>query len=118
MKIISHLTSLSLTIVSFLTAGGLALHGMHVDQALNTLEYRLVARVQLPETIDVKPGEVKLDLHAHVDQNPAQSLLSLSGNSSTDGMLPRGDYRRGVTSSPTPRSGRHAFDNVYLPIIA
>ena len=106
--------------VSLFTATGLFMHEMHVDQALSTFEYRTYTRVSLTNvlaSLQVQPGKVEVDMHTHVDHNPANSLLNLNSSISTPSILPRSDYRRHMLQNEEPK-GRHAFDNVYLPIIS
>lgn len=106
--------------ISLFTATGLFMHEMHIDQALRTFEYRAFKSVNSPIvglSLKLKPGKVDPDMHAHVDYNPANSLLSLNNSNSAPSILPRTDYRRHMLQNEEPK-GRHAFDNVYLPIIS
>ncbi|MGB2787043.1 MAG: hypothetical protein WBB94_01525 [Candidatus Saccharimonadaceae bacterium] len=106
--------------VSLFTATGLFMHEMHVDQALSTFEYRTYSRVSLTSlltSMQLQPGKVELDMHTHVDHNPANSLLSLNNMISTPSIIPRSDYRRHMLQNEEPK-GRHAFDNIYLPLIS
>ena len=112
----------AMTIISILTAFGVFMHDGRVDKATTTsLTYARgndVGALDTGKTITAKFIDfLKVDSHTHPDHNAAKSLLSAFTYQSPS-IPPRNqEQKRHLLQQCEPR-GRHAFDNIFLPIVA
>lgn len=116
MEIVQTIIQRILTVVSILTALGVFMHDGRVDRAV-------IARFERPfEGIYSAKGAVAAikkfaatDAHTHPDHNAARSLIN-SFVYQSPAVPPRKEDRNRLELD-NELEGRHAFDNVTLPIL-
>lgn len=119
MNTLRTFASTLMNIVSLLTACGVFMHDGRVDRATVTALHRPFEAVQVQSPLEMTQrvkAFVETDAHTHPDHNAARSSLMNSFTYQSPSVPPRKEDRHRL-SYETDCSGRHAFDNVNLPII-
>ena len=118
-KILKTFANLFMTAVSLMTALGVFMHDGRVDKAT------LTAARYYNEPVVIAVNEVgarfrdfiATDAHTHPDRNAARANLFSSFAYQSPSIPPReSQHRKHLMQNIEPR-GRHAFDNVNLPVL-
>lgn len=111
----SFVASLSVT----LSLGVLA-HDAHADQvyAVTSSTKGIGAYTEAEQQIPRNPiNEMRSGQHTHSDYNPLSHTLANSFSYQSPSIAPRRDSHHKQLMHTLEEGGRHAFDNVNLPII-
>jgi len=112
--------NLFMTSISLVTAFGVFLHDGRVDKAtLTAVRYYDKPVMISPSAMGARFRDfVATDAHTHPDHNAAKRSLMSSFSYQSPSIPPRESrHRKHLMQLIEPR-GRHAFDNVNLPILA
>lgn len=112
--------NLFMTTISLMTAFGVFLHDGRVDKAtLTAARYYDKPILITPNAVGARFRDfVATDAHTHPNHNAAKNSLMSSFSYQSPSIPPReSQHRKHLLQNIEPR-GRHAFDNMNLPILA
>ena len=117
---IQTITNWFMTTISLLTAMGVFMHDGRVDKAAMTaMENPFSVKYLQDTTYAQKLAHfVRTDAHTHPDHNAAKSLLTGSFAYQSPSVPPRNREERKNRLQMPEDIGRHAFDDVHMPILA
>ena len=109
-----------MTSISLLTAMGVFMHDGRVDKAAMTAMDNPFSAKYLQDTTFVQKlsNFTHTDAHTHPDHSAAQSLLSGAFGYKSPSVPPRNREERKNRLQIPEDVGRHAFDDVHMPILA
>lgn len=117
---IQNIANWFMTSISLFTAMGVFMHDGRVDKAVTTaMENPFSVRYISDTTYMQRVADfMKTDSHTHPDHNAAQNLLGNSFTYKSPSIPPRNREERKNRLQIPEDTGRHAFDDVHMPILA
>jgi hypothetical protein len=117
MNTVQQIAHTIMTVLSIVTAFGVFMHDGRVDRAVTTSLYRPFDVVSNNELTARMRSFVETDAHTHPDHSAVKNTLLSSFAYQSPSVPPRREAHHKYTLKQIENGGRHAFDNVDLPVL-